>query len=309
MGIPGIYIVIVTWNGMKWLERCVGSIHSSKIPVKTIVVDNGSTDGTVGFLKTQRDIELIETGKNLGFGQANNVGIRRALAQGAEFVFLLNQDAYIYPDMFDELLDAYSSLPKDKVGILSPLHLYRDGQHFDSQFGGYLYTRSIKMLQDALLTRVAKSYRVDATPAAGWMIPKATFGIIGGFDPIFFHYGEDHNYAQRVNYHGLSTYVVPSAKMTHDRDGFGNATIAKKDMYFRTIKTEIMLNINLGKSRIISKLMKYTVQYFFQSVSYLFHGDFHMFKELNKAVPLNCLYLMKYRNDRRKNRHTGSNWL
>ncbi|MDE5758519.1 MAG: hypothetical protein K2H85_07890, partial [Allobaculum sp.] len=157
--------------------------------------------------------------------------------------------------------------------------------------------------------QVKPYYEVMGVPAAGWLIPKRTLERIGGFDPIFFHYGEDHNYFQRVNYHGMKTIVIPGAKMIHDRDGFGNVNMAKKDMYFRTIKTEIMLNINLTPMRILLELIKKDFKYNIESIKYLFSGNFHMFWELHKAVKLNLFNILRYRRNRIQNRISGMNWL
>lgn len=296
---------------MKWIDRCLSCLSQSTIPVKTIVIDNGSTDSTTDYIqRNYSEVELHIMDHNLGFGQANNFGIKIALENHCDFVYLLNQDAYVYPDMFEELLKTYfEAISNLNVGIISPLHLYRDGEHFDFQFKGYMYNIAPNMTEDALLSRIKPYYEVEGVPAAGWLLPRKTLENIGGFDPIFFHYGEDHNYFQRTKYHGMMTIVVPSAKMIHDRDGFGNVNMAQKDIYFRTVKTEIMLNVNLKIVTIISRLIKSDVKYDIESFKYLFRCNFHMFWELQKAVKLNLLYIIKYKADRTQNRKVGRNWL
>lgn len=77
---------------MQWLQKCLDSCKGYQV----IIVDNNSTDGTVSFIKENfPNIHLIPQTENLGFGQANNIGIKYALEQRAEYVFLLNQDAYL----------------------------------------------------------------------------------------------------------------------------------------------------------------------------------------------------------------------
>lgn len=305
-----IYVIIVTWNGMKWLEKCIDALRKSTIPVEIVIVDNGSTDSTVSFIQANcPNAFIIQTGKNLGFGQANNLGIKHALNNGADFVYLLNQDAYVFPDMFERLLDAYDNIEKSEVGILSPLHLYRDKEHFDNQFAKYLDNVATKMVEDFLLSNLGMVYEVHTVPAAGWLLPRRTLEMIGGFDPIFFHYGEDHNYSQRVNYHSLKTIVVPAAKMIHDRDGYGNECMARKEMYFRTVKTEISMNINLTKCQIILKLLKCHLKYSIESLKHICHGNFRLFKELQMAVPRNILYMNHYRQHRKANKISNGPWL
>ena len=91
-----IFAIVVTYNGMRWYDRCFGSLRNSDMPVETIVIDNASTDETVSYIKEHfHEVCLIESKENLGFAKANNIGIKRALDNGADYVFLLNQDAWV----------------------------------------------------------------------------------------------------------------------------------------------------------------------------------------------------------------------
>ena len=91
-----VFIVVVTFNsGHDWLDKCLGSIRSCQIPLQTIVIDNASTDDSVAYIKENYpEVELFISTENLGFAKANNLGIRHALAAGADHVFLLNHDAW-----------------------------------------------------------------------------------------------------------------------------------------------------------------------------------------------------------------------
>ena len=114
-----IYIIIVTYNAMKWAERCFSSLRKSSISVKTIVVDNGSTDGTQEYVKTNfPEVHFIQSPENLGFGKANNIGIEVAYKEGADFFYLMNQDAWLFQDSIQELLNVYNSYEdKEEIGI------------------------------------------------------------------------------------------------------------------------------------------------------------------------------------------------
>src|SRR5690606_28048723 len=91
-----IYTVIVTYNGMKWIGDCLESLCQSSILSNVIIVDNNSEDNTVGYLKEKfPEAVILPQNQNLGFGKANNLGISYALENGADFVFLFNQDARI----------------------------------------------------------------------------------------------------------------------------------------------------------------------------------------------------------------------
>jgi hypothetical protein len=82
---PGMKVtaIIVTYNGMHWIDRCLGSVRGSALPVRAIVVDNGSSDGTAEHIARHfPEVEFIRAERNLGFGQANNRGMRIALDRG-----------------------------------------------------------------------------------------------------------------------------------------------------------------------------------------------------------------------------------
>src|SRR5690554_3011962 len=107
-------IVIVTFNALPYIQECLDSCKGSNI----VVVDNASTDKTVTYIQTNfPHVQLFPQKQNLGFGQANNLGIRFALNNGADYVFLLNQDAYLEEGCLETLLEVHRQNPN--YGILS----------------------------------------------------------------------------------------------------------------------------------------------------------------------------------------------
>ncbi len=117
-----IYAIIVTYNGMHWYDRCLGSLRESEIPVDTIVIDNASSDDSVAYIKEHfPEVHLIESKENLGFAKANNIGMRKALDDGADYVFLLNQDAWVERNTLTELIKSFRD--NDSVGIAAPITL------------------------------------------------------------------------------------------------------------------------------------------------------------------------------------------
>ena len=211
------YIIIVTYNAMPWLEKCLGSIDFDQF--KVVVVDNNSSDETVATIKQNHPhIKLFEEKENLGFGQANNKGISYALNQGAEHVYLLNQDAYLIGECLAQLLYTQHKYPN--YGIVSPIHTNAEVTRLDRNFSNYVrYDINPDFYSDFVLGKKKKPiYDVPFVNAAGWLISKECLMNVGGFDPIFFHYGEDDNYCQRVHYHGFKIGVVPTSFMVHDRE-------------------------------------------------------------------------------------------
>lgn len=223
-----VLVIIVTYNGMKWIDRCLGSLKDSDEAVDVFVVDNGSTDGTPArvreicrgwFRETANDgsgwwlAGLVEPGQNLGFGGANNIGLRYALENGYSYVYLLNQNAWIQHDTITALVRDFE---KDgSYGILSPIQTCADGTRPDPRFeakcGKYLPDRK------SLLPGRKEVYDVPFVMAAHWMISRKCLEAVGGFSPAFHHYGEDDNYIHRCLWHGFRCGVDITVIGVHDR--------------------------------------------------------------------------------------------
>lgn len=215
-----IYVVIVTFNGKQWYDRCFKSLKQSVIPIKTIVVDNASTDDTAEYLKNHfPEIHYIQSDVNLGFGQGNNKGIRYALDKGADYVFLLNQDAWIEPDTIGKLVEIHQL--HQEYGILSPMHLNAEKTEIEKGLMHYIadyQITSTMLINDLYFNCLSDVYETKYVNAAAWLLPAKTLETVGGFDPLFFHYGEDGNYMQRVLYHGMKIGLCPKLTICHDTE-------------------------------------------------------------------------------------------
>lgn len=211
------YFVIVTYNAMPWLDKCLGSIDFYRY--KAVVIDNNSKDETVSHIKANfPEVILFEEKENLGFGKANNKGINYALEQGAEYFFLLNQDAWVKPDTIDNLCDAAKKYPE--YGILSPIHLSGKGYALDYGFSNYITPVKCKDLYSDIyfINYTKEIYELEFVNAAAWLLTRNCIETVGGFSPSFFHYAEDANYCQRVIFHGLKIGIAPQTIIHHDRE-------------------------------------------------------------------------------------------
>ena len=217
-----ILVVVVTYNGSRWIDECLESLQQSNISLDTIVIDNQSTDGTAAAIKRNfPDIQLIEAKQNLGFGRANNIGLKKALEEDYDYAFLLNQDAWIETDTLKTLIEQHQHHPG--YGILSPVHLNREKTKLDSKFAKFVnQAENLELMSDLLLPDRSWQdvYTLDFVNAAAWLISRECLQVVGGFDPLFFHYGEDEDYVQRVSYYNFKVGFVPSARVVHDREGY-----------------------------------------------------------------------------------------
>ena len=201
-----VFVIIVTYNGARWIDKNITSLLQSDYPVRIIVVDNKSTDNSVQLLQKYPQIDLILSDENLGFGKANNIAMQKAMAQGADYLFLLNQDAWVFNDTIGNLVSKMEA--DSKTGLLSPRHYGSDGITPDAGFATY-YSR-----------KTGEEKGIATVPfvnAAAWMLSRACVEKVGYFEPLFGHYGEDRNYCDRVAYHGFTIGIDTDSKIIHDR--------------------------------------------------------------------------------------------
>lgn len=214
-----VYCLIVTYNGMQWIDRCLSSVGSSNYPLTTIVFDNGSTDKTCSHIQSNYPtVQLIRSTINFGFGKANNECLRLAASAGAMHFFLLNQDAYIQPDTISALVRQQTA--NADYGIISPVHLNGDGTALDNNFLSYVRKSAISDWLNATLLNKEKPELIttEFVNAAAWLISAACYQKTGDFNPFFFHYGEDINYCQRALFQGFKLGVCTQSFICHDRD-------------------------------------------------------------------------------------------
>ena len=302
-----ILTIIVTYNGLQWYDRCFGSLQRSAIPLDIMVVDNASQDGSADWIAEHYpEINLIRSDKNLGFGQANNIGMRYALDNGYDYVFLLNQDAWLHTnECIERLVNAAENNPE--YMILSPLWLYGSGERItkgSKQHMIALEGPNNDFVSDMYLGKALQEvYETDYMPAAAWLLPRKTLEQIGGFDPLFFHRGEDDNYMQRVHYHGGKIGICAKTCICHDIEERPANYDVKHDNWNKNMLIALAdINNNQSivqwKKQYLSKALK-QITYFHWRAAMSNIGIWHFIDKQRNAVE----------NSRNKNKYIGSNWL
>lgn len=237
-----VYVIIVTYNGMYWYDKCFSSLRESIVPITTIAVDNASTDGTVSYIqKHYPEVIIIESQENLGFGKANNIGMRYALDHDCDFVFLLNQDTWIEPQAIMDLINVYQKYPN--FGILSPMHLKADRRSLYIQIEDGKTDHGNQLLSDCYFGTLEDVYPFSYVNAAAWLVPRDTLETVGGFDPLFIHYGEDDDYLNRLRYHGLKLGLCPKSRIVHDHKTTKNPLVDDRRRRYQTLMSRF-LDIN-----------------------------------------------------------------
>jgi GT2 family glycosyltransferase len=214
--VPLVSAVVVNWNGVGCLEACLTSLLAQTWPrLEIIVVDNGSTDGSQGVLRSRykTDITLIESPVNLGFAGGNNVGIRAA--RGA-YIALLNNDAVAEPDWIRALVEAAE---RDAgVGMCASRILVLGAESVIDSAGLLMSADGIgrgrgRLERDGEAFAKAEDALIPSACAA--LYRRAMLDEIGLFDEDFFAYCEDSDLGLRGRLAGWRCRYVPGAIVHH----------------------------------------------------------------------------------------------
>ncbi len=302
-----VYILIVTYNAKPWIQKCLESALTLVKANFILVVDNHSTDDTVAWIQNNfPQINLISLTNNLGFGQANNIGMAKALELGADAVFLMNQDVYLTANTLEALWQQSKQHPE--YGILSPMHFNGTGTALDANFSNYIIpSKCPKLYSDAMVGNYQQSiYPLPFVNAAAWLVTKACLKKVGGFNPSFFHYGEDDNYCQRVIYHGFKIGVVPNTKVLHDREQTLNHSYFKDRAIVEKRKAILHYSNPQNKSSFVQEKKKH-VKKVIKSILFLRWQQVKrsiMYWQFLKSLPLHTVI-----NNRELSKQTGTSFL
>lgn len=244
-----VYVIVVTYNGAKWTDKCFGSLVNSSVPLKILAIDNNSSDGTPDIIHERfPDVEVIRSKINLGFGVANNIGLKKVLDENADYALLLNQDAWIEKDTINELLKAFDS-KDNKWGILSPLPFDENGEKYD-----YLFEKFYKRSLTQPGVSKDKTFELAFINAACWLIKLDVVSKLGGFHPKFHMYGEDTNYINRLHYIGEKIGVCFNSKYFHDRSSRKGTHNNKRNRFFRK-KNSMKVNLYNPNTNVFKALL------------------------------------------------------
>jgi GT2 family glycosyltransferase len=211
-----VYFVIVTYNSSEFIRKCIESIITFEPETEIVVVDNKSNDNSIEIVKSFPNVFLFENEINMGFGSANNIGINYALMNDADYIFLINHDAYLVEPIIEKAMNVFTQFPD--YGILTPFQVKKDRVSLEVNFSRFLSFDGIlgEITNDIFLRDVKrKIYEIPFAQAAAWMIKKETIKKVGYFNPLFFHYGEDNEYLCRLKYHNLKLGLITNSRIVH----------------------------------------------------------------------------------------------
>ncbi len=230
--VPGVACVIVNWNGCTDTLACLASLMQQDYPgLGVIVVDNGSHDDSVMRIRSRfPSVQVIEAGRNLGFAAGANVGIRRALRQAADFVWLLNNDTVAPPDTCRKLVRKAEQEPAAGA-VGSVLHYMHDPDKVQAWGGGNLRVwlgRSTHFVAPARLG--PHSYLTFASV----LLRREALLQVGILYEGFFMYWDDADFALRLTRAGYEMAVAEDTRVLHKEGASAPRRSAVIDRFYCT---------------------------------------------------------------------------
>lgn len=216
---PKVSIIILNWNGKEDTIDCLESLKHITYPnYEILLVDNGSTDGSVEcFRERYPEIEIIENGENLGFAEGNNVGIERAVDDGADYVLPLNNDTIVDSEFIEELIKVAENDPK--IGIIGPKIYYYNNPRIINSAGGIInWSTGVGKnigIGEIDACQFSDCSDVEYLMGAAMLIKTELIREIGGFDKNFFLLLEDTEICVRAQKAGYRTVFCPTSKIYH----------------------------------------------------------------------------------------------
>ncbi len=211
-----VAVVVPNWNGRHLLPECLESLSRQTIPARVIVVDNGSEDGSADLVKSRHpDVVLVELEHNHGFAGGVNRGIQAAVADGAEFVALFNNDARADEAWLEHLVATMRA--HDDVGIVTSKVLQADGRHFDAAGSSYsVWGLPVPRGREELDVGQYDAAEYVFSGIGGASLYRAQLlNEIGLFDEDFFIYFEDDDLGFRAQLAGWKARYEPSSVAHH----------------------------------------------------------------------------------------------
>jgi len=210
---PKVYIIILNYNGKADTINCLYSLTSAKLENSTIVVvDNASTDGSIKDIKKNfPKIPIIENETNLGYAGGNNVGIKFAYNQGADYILLLNNDIKVDPYFLEELLGL--AFKKPKGGIFgSAIYRYDDPDKIE-HLGGFYNSSICEFVSNKKAFKNPK--KVDYVCGCTILIKREVIEKVGLFEPKFFLLWEEADLCARARKKDFEIWAQPTSKIWH----------------------------------------------------------------------------------------------
>lgn len=259
MGNSLVTIIILHWQNFDMTSRCLKRVqHIDYEPYQVILVDNGSTnDSLVRLRQAFPDVQILALPENRGFAGGVNPAIQQALQQGSDYIFLLNNDALVSPDILTKLVAVQRQTPS--LGIVNAKPVY---EHRPDRLAGvgcsvqrYTTTTLGWDEQDTFQGREEPLF-VDAIFGCTMLIPRRTLETIGLFDERFFFYYEDVDLCLRTRNAGFQVACFPGVVVQHAVAASSRHVRGLREFYMARSRQLFFRKYRRGAERIVYTLIE-----------------------------------------------------
>ncbi len=276
MSSPGVSIIIVNWNGKRFLGACLKSVFSQTYrPFEVIVVDNGSSDGSADFVaKNFPKARLLRLGSNAGLAKANNFALEKAKG---EFVVTLSNDTSVKPNWLGELVKP--ALLDAKIGMCASKSLRPGGKLIDSA-GVVMYESGTVANRGALekdAGQYGKEEEIFCPCGVSALYRKRALIDAGGFDEDYFLYFEDIDAGWRMRLAGWKAVFVPTSVLVHAHAA-SSGSFSDFQLYYAERNRYWTFFKNFSLSSIVRFLPALIASIFLQNVFWLLRGRLSVLK-------------------------------
>ncbi len=223
-----IHIVIPVHNRKHFTKECLISLRNQTIPHKTIVVDDGSSDGTGEMLREEfPEVIVLEGDGNLFWTAGVNMGIRHALSLGADYIFTLNNDTIAAPDLLEKMMVWAERTPDALLGSFD-INAKTLKPHYGGEIIIWRWDKSRFLLNELKENEWHGLHEVSLFPGRGLLIPRKVFDKVGLFEErLLPHYMADYDFTHLARRNGFKVYCNYDAKLYTYPEESGNHIISK----------------------------------------------------------------------------------
>jgi GT2 family glycosyltransferase len=283
-----ISILIVNYNGKKWLENCFDSLLSQTYKnFEIIFVDNASLDESVEFIKnTYNDdrIKIVQSDTNLGFAGGNNLGFKQAKG---EYILLLNNDTRAPIDYLEKFKDAFLEIP-NAGSVQSKIILMSDASKLDvcgSYWTDSSFLYHYGFWQNQELDKYNKAMPFFSNKGASMMIRRKVIEEIGFFDDDFWSYYEETDLCNRMWLAGYECWYYPGAVLSHAVGGTALTLFHNSEIQFHNFKNKLLSFLkNFEVGTLIEVLPVYFILTIALSFFWLLQGKGKHFLAIYRSI-------------------------
>ncbi len=274
---PRVGVIVLNWQKAAETIAVIDALKGATYPnVEIVVVDNASPDGSgAAIARARPDVTYLQSGANLGYAGGNNLGLRHALANGADYVVLLNPDVTLEPGFLEPLIEACRA--HDDNAAVTPMVCEQERPDVIWGMGGHIdwrtaTTRHLHHGERRADWQTRPPFEVDYALGVALGAPRRVWERVGLLEESYFLYYEETDWCVRARRAGVALLAVPGSCIWHESAAHGGRT-APYITYYMTRNALRFLRRNLPGRQSVGPILRSTMQSVWYATGDLRHGQ------------------------------------